>query len=421
LTDEVIRAENLTKVFNKSLVAVDHINFSVREGEVFGFLGPNGAGKTTTINMLITVLKPTEGNASVLGFDVVKQANEVRKVIGVVPQEYTADEDLTGYENVMLCADLYGIPRDIAKKRALELLELVELTDFKDKRVETYSGGMRRRLELACGLINRPKVLFLDEPTLGLDVQTRAATWEYIRRLKKEYGMTLFMTTHYLEEADALCDRIAIIDHGKIIVTGTPSQLKDSLGGDIITITIKENADFTDIIRSVENVKEVRKENGAYRIKAAKGEATAPLIIEALRRKGFTVTRLSLTEPTLNEVYLEYTGKSHPRHGRIKRILHRPKNNPKEGAWKVSEASAPNECKPSFARGLWALTRRELKKWLSDPVMLVMFVLQPLIWMGLLGKSMNIQGLFSSGSLGNIDIPNIQYREALRILPSTEL
>jgi len=310
LTEEVIRAENLTKVFNKSLVAVDHVTFSVRDGEIFGFLGPNGAGKTTTINMLITVLKPTEGTASVLGYDIVKQANEVRKVIGVVPQEYTADEDLTGYENIMLCADLYGIPRETAKKRALELLELVELTEFKDKRVETYSGGMRRRLELACGLINRPKVLFLDEPTLGLDVQTRAATWEYIRRLKKEYGMTLFMTTHYLEEADALCDRIAIIDHGKIVVTGSPSELKDSLGGDIITISIKENADVTSIIKSVENVKEVRSENGAYRIKTENGEATAPLIIEALRKKGYTVTRLSLTEPTLNEVYLEFTGRA---------------------------------------------------------------------------------------------------------------
>jgi ABC-2 type transport system ATP-binding protein len=310
MTEEVIKAEGLTKVFNKSLVAVDHISFSVRDGEIFGFLGPNGAGKTTTINMLITVLKPTEGTASVLGYDIIKQANEVRKVIGVVPQEYTADEDLTGYENVMLCADLYGIPRDIAKKRALELLELVELTDFKDKRVETYSGGMRRRLELACGLINRPKVLFLDEPTLGLDVQTRAATWDYIRRLKKEYNMTLFMTTHYLEEADALCDRIAIIDHGKIIVTGTPSELKDSIGGDIITIAIKEDADVTGIIKSVEKVKEVRNENGAYRIKAENGELTAPLIIEALRKKGYTVTRLSLTEPTLNEVYLEYTGRA---------------------------------------------------------------------------------------------------------------
>ncbi|NHV06293.1 MAG: ATP-binding cassette domain-containing protein, partial [Thaumarchaeota archaeon] len=168
MTEEVIRAENLTKVYNRSLVAVDHINFSVREGEIFGFLGPNGAGKTTTIGMLTTVLKPTEGTALVLGYDIVKQDSEVRKIIGVVPQEYTADEDLTGYENIMLCADLYGIPRDVAKKRALELLELVELADFKDKKVETYSGGMRRRLELAIGLINRPKVLFLDEPTLGL-------------------------------------------------------------------------------------------------------------------------------------------------------------------------------------------------------------------------------------------------------------
>ena len=310
MVDNVIVADGLTKVFNKNLVAVDHISFGVKEGEIFGFLGPNGAGKTTTINMLTTVLRPTEGAASVLGYDIVRQANEVRKVIGVVPQEYTADEDLTGYENIILCADLYGIPRETAKKRALDLLDLVELKKFKDKKVETYSGGMRRRLELACGLINRPKILFLDEPTLGLDVQTRTVTWEYIRRLKEEYGMTLFMTTHYLEEADALCDRIAIIDHGKIIVTGTPSKLKDSLGGDIITISIKENADVTAIILGVENVKEVKKQNGLYRIKAEYGEVAAPLIIEALRKKGYTVTKLSLTEPTLNEVYLEYTGRA---------------------------------------------------------------------------------------------------------------
>jgi len=310
MVEEVIKAEGLTKIFNKSLVAVDHVDFSVKHGEIFGFLGPNGAGKTTTINMLITVLKPTEGTASVLGYDIVKQANDVRKVIGVVPQEYTADEDLTGYENIILCADLYGIPRKVSKKRALELLDLVELTPFKDKRVETYSGGMRRRLELASGLINRPKVFFLDEPTLGLDVQTRAATWDYIRRLKKEYGMTLFMTTHYLEEADALCDRIAIIDHGKIVVTGTPSELKDSLGGDIITISIKEDVDVGDLIRDVENVKEVKKEDGAYRVKAEYGEVTAPFIIEALRKKGYTVTKLSMSEPTLNDVYLEYTGRA---------------------------------------------------------------------------------------------------------------
>jgi len=310
MNDEVIIAEELTKVFNKSLVAVDHISFSVKSGEIFGFLGPNGAGKTTTISMLITVLRPTEGTASVLGYDIVRQANDVRKVIGVVPQEYTADEDLTGYENIMLCADLYGIPREIAKKRALELLEMVELTQFKDKRVETYSGGMRRRLELACGLINRPKVLFLDEPTLGLDVQTRTATWNYIHKLKEEYGMTIFMTTHYLEEADALCDRIAIIDKGRIVSIGTPRELKDSLGGDIITISIKESVDVSELIRGVAHVKDVKKENGSYRIKAEFGEVTAPLIIEALRKGGYTVTRLSLTEPTLNEVYLEYTGRT---------------------------------------------------------------------------------------------------------------
>jgi ABC-2 type transport system ATP-binding protein len=308
--DDAIKAEGLTKVFNHSLVAVDHINFNVKHGEIFGFLGPNGAGKTTTINMLITILKPTDGHAYILGSDIAKQDTKVRNVIGVVPQEYTADEDLTGYENILLCADLYGIPRSISKKRATELLELVELSAFKDKRVQTYSGGMRRRLELACGLVNRPKLLFLDEPTLGLDVQTRAATWNYVKTLKKEFGMTLFMTTHYLEEADALCDRIAIIDHGKIIVIGTPEELKESLGGDIITLSIKQNVDITELISKIEHVKEVKNENGSYMIKSENGEITAPLIIEALRKEGYVVSKLSLTKPTLNEVYLEYTGKS---------------------------------------------------------------------------------------------------------------
>jgi len=308
--EDAIKAEGLTKVFNHNLVAVDHINFSVKHGEIFGFLGPNGAGKTTTIHMLITVLKPTEGKASILGYDIAKQHNEVRYSIGVVPQEYTADEDLTGIENILLCADLYGIPREVSKKRAADLLELVELTKFKDKKVQTFSGGMRRRLELACGLINRPKVLFLDEPTLGLDVQTRTATWNYIKTLKKEFGMTLFMTTHYLEEADTLCDRIAIIDHGKIIVVGTPTELKDSLGGDIITVAIKKDVDITGLIEKIKHVKEVKKENGSYMIKSENGEVTAPLIIEALRKEDHVVTRLSLTKPTLNEVYLQYTGRS---------------------------------------------------------------------------------------------------------------
>jgi ABC-2 type transport system ATP-binding protein len=308
--EDIIKVEGLTKVYNGNFTAVDHIDFCVKHGEIFGFLGPNGAGKTTTIGMLITVLKPTAGKAIVLGGDIAKQSLAVRSSIGVVPQEYTADEDLTGYENILLCADLYGISRSVSKKRTLELLQLVELTAFKDKRVQTYSGGMRRRLELACGLINRPKLLFLDEPTLGLDVQTRAATWNYVKMLKKEFGMTLFLTTHYLEEADALCDRIAIIDHGKIVVIGTPTDLKDSLGGDIITLAIQKEIDITDLISQIEHVKEVKKENGGYMIKSANGELAAPLIIEALRKNGYVVTKLSLSKPTLNDVYLQFTGKS---------------------------------------------------------------------------------------------------------------
>jgi len=310
VVENIIEAKGLTRVFNKNLVAVDHVTFEVEEGEIYGFLGPNGAGKTTTINMLITVLKPTEGTAKVCGYDIVKEANMVRRSIGVVPQEYTADEDLTGYENVILCADLYGIPRKTSKKRAVELLDLVQLTEFKDKKVETYSGGMRRRLELACGLINRPRVLFLDEPTLGLDVQTRANIWAYIKLLKREYGMTLFMTTHYLEEADELCDRIAIIDHGKILVVGSPEELKSGLGGDIINLSVNEDKDISNLIEEIENVREVKRTGNGYRIKVKDGELTAPLIIETLRREGFKVTKLSLSKPTLNEVYLEYTGRS---------------------------------------------------------------------------------------------------------------
>jgi len=306
----VIETNNLTRRFG-TLVAVDHVSFSVEDGEIFGFLGPNGAGKTTTIHMLTTVLKPTEGNATVCGYDIRKQASDVRNCIGVVPQEYTADEDLTGLENILLCADLYGIPKGVSKERANELLELVELLKFKDKRVETYSGGMRRRLELACGLINRPKVSFLDEPTLGLDVQTRIATWGYIKRLKEEFGMTLFMTTHYLEEADNLCDRIAIIDKGKIIALDTPNALKESLGGDIMTLTIEQkDADITSLIETSSKVKEVKKQDNTYRVKVEDGEETAPRILSLLMEKGYKVAKLSLTKPTLDEVYLEYTGKT---------------------------------------------------------------------------------------------------------------
>ena len=262
----MLRVQNLTKTFDHRINVVDQVSFEVFEGEIFGFLGPNGAGKSVTIRMLTTVLKPSSGTAIIGGNDISKNAQAVRRKIGVVPQEYTADEDLTGFENVMLCATLYGIRRSVAHARAHELLDLVELSRDADRKVDTYSGGMRRRLEIACGLINRPRLLFLDEPTLGLDVQTRAAVWSYIRKLKQEFGMTLFMTTHCLEEADSLCDRIALIDHGKIIKMGTPLELKESIGGDIVQLQAGDQSDLTDIISNVKNVVEVTKEGSSYRI-----------------------------------------------------------------------------------------------------------------------------------------------------------
>lgn len=308
---KIIEVDGLTKVFNGTNRAVDGVSFDVSEGETFGFLGPNGAGKSTTINMLTTLLRPTGGRAKVCGYDITHHPAEVRRSIGVVPQEYTADEDLTGYENVMLCADFYGIPRDISKPRAQELLSLVELTDAAKRKVDTYSGGMRRRLELACGLVSRPKLLFLDEPTLGLDVQTRVAVWSYVKKLKEEYDMTLFMTTHYLEEADSTCDMIAIIDHGKILKIGSPEELKASLGGDIIQIGVKESEqDISPLILQIEHVRDVKKQDSTYRVKAELGEEVAPAIIDLIRTKGFHVTKISLTKPTMDEVYLEYTGRS---------------------------------------------------------------------------------------------------------------
>jgi len=235
----------------------------------------------------------------------------VRRSIGIVPQDSTADEDLTGVENVLLCADFYGIPRAVSTRRAQELLELVELAKYSKKKVSTYSGGMKRRLELASGLINHPKLLFLDEPTLGLDVQTRAAVWDYIRWLKDEFHMTLFMTTHYLDEADSLCDRIALIDHGKILTIGSPSQLKESLGGDIIEVQVQDGAvDLTQTIRGIRNVVDVRRTNSDYRIKTLLGEETAPAVMEAVRLGGAKVTKISIAKPSLDQVYLEYTGRS---------------------------------------------------------------------------------------------------------------
>jgi ABC-2 type transport system ATP-binding protein len=310
-TKAIVKVDGLTKTYDGKFKAVDKVSFEIEEGEIFGFLGPNGAGKSTTINMLTTLLSPSSGHAIVCGFDVHRHANDVRRNVGIVPQEYTADEDMTAMANILLCADLYGIPRSDSKPHAMELLKLVELQDAANRKVKTYSGGMRRRLELACGLINYPKLLFLDEPTLGLDVQTRAAVWKYIRMLKREYHMTLFLTTHYLEEADSLCDRIAIIDHGHIIKIGTPTQLKEGIGGDVIVVGVKEGeTDLSSEIGKIPLVKEVKKNGNEYRIKAEAGEEASPQIMDLIRSRGLHVTKISLTKPSLDEAYLELTGRT---------------------------------------------------------------------------------------------------------------
>ncbi len=305
-----IETRDLTKNFG-SLLAVDKVSFMVNEGEIFGFLGPNGSGKTTTINMLTTLINPTSGLAKVSGFDVVKESDMVRRSLGLVPQDLTVDEDLTGRENIILQSKLYHVSRDVAKKRSEEVLNLVDLLDAADRKVDTYSGGMRKRLELAEGLIHYPKVLFLDEPTLGLDVQTRSVMWAYIKRLREEQKMTIFLTTHYMDEADKLCDRIAIIDHGKIITEGPPAKLKESLGGDLIEIELSEGTpELIHALSSISSVSGVERNGNIYRIRVTKSEEAIPSVLKTILHKNLDVKSVSLQKPSLDQVYLNYTGRS---------------------------------------------------------------------------------------------------------------
>lgn len=305
---KIIEAENLTKIYKKPTKAVDHISFSVEEGELFGFLGPNGAGKTTTIKMLTTLATITAGKATVAGFDVDETPAAVRKSIGIVPQELTADDELKGIENLLLTAKLHHVPSERAKRRAQDLLSLLELEGAAERQVKTYSGGMRRRLQLAMGLIHDPKILFLDEPTLGLDVQTRQNMWAYIRHLNKDDGITVFMTTHYLEEADLICERIAIIDNGVIKVSGAPQELKGKLGGTVLTLQLTNGADITPIIKTLPDVAEVTMQDHIYQIKLTRTETALPTIVDAITRKGLKISDISLAKPTLDQVFLQITG-----------------------------------------------------------------------------------------------------------------
>jgi len=309
---DAIVAEGLSKTFNGSVKAVDSISFSVHEGEVYGFLGPNGAGKTTTLSMLTAVLGPSAGRATVDGVDVFHHPHDLKQRIGLVFQESTADQDLTGRENLELAAALFNVPVRDTPKRVEDLLERLALADSADRLVKTYSGGMRRRLELAVGIIHSPHVLFLDEPTLGLDPQGRAGFWKIIRDLRAETGMTVFLTTHYLDEADGMCERIAIIDHGKIVARGTPSELKDQVGGDVVTVRPSGATEGLEAaLKGLPGVTSVVVQDGSFRVKCPNGESLIPKVVAAAGTLGVGLAGVSLRRPSLDEVFLEFTGREY--------------------------------------------------------------------------------------------------------------
>ncbi len=305
----IIETNQLTKAFN-SFKAVDSLNITVDSGEIFGLLGPNGAGKTTTISMLCTILRPTAGRAKVNGFDIVKEAQQVRKSIGIVFQDPSVDDRLTARENLYMHANLYGVPPGEQKRRIDDVLELVQLADRADDLLRTYSGGMRRRLELARGLIHYPKVLFLDEPTIGLDPQTRDHIWTYIRELKKAHDITVVLTTHYMDEADRLSDRIAIMDHGKIVILDTPSKLKETLEGDVVMVKANNLYLLSELTKKWLGLEKQQTVDGELQITVRNGKAVMPRIMELATQNNIYVESLLLREPNLEDVFLHYTGRT---------------------------------------------------------------------------------------------------------------
>ena len=304
MSDDIIKVDNLVKKFGE-LVAVDNISFSVAPGEIFGFLGPNGAGKTTTINILCTLSRPTSGRATIDGFDVVRQQKQVRQLIGLVFQDPSLDERLSGLQNLRFHALVYNMPASMREQRIKQVLTMTELWDKRNNEVRTYSGGMKRRLELARGLLHHPKVLFLDEPTLGLDPQTRNRLWEYILELRQREGTTIFLTTHYMDEA-ANADRIAIIDYGKIVALDTPERLKEIVGKDIILVKTGDDD------RAAEEIKlryqiEARHDSDGLAFEVTNGEEFIPSFIKEF---GTKILSVSLRRPTLDDVFLKLTGRA---------------------------------------------------------------------------------------------------------------
>ncbi|MGD6808302.1 MAG: ATP-binding cassette domain-containing protein [Candidatus Bathyarchaeia archaeon] len=306
---QVIETFNLTKAYN-SFKAVDKLNISVDSGEVFGLLGPNGAGKTTTVSMLCTILKPTSGTATVDGHDIIKDPGKVRKSIGIVFQDPSIDDRLTGRENLFMHANLYGVPVSVQKERIEKILNLIELEDRADDLLRTYSGGMRRRLEIGRGLIHQPKVLFLDEPTVGLDPQTRDHIWRYIKELKEANDITVVLTTHYMDEADRLSDRIAIVDHGKVVVLDTPQKLKETLEGDVIAIRANNNEALGKLVSKWLGFTKNQVINDTLEVTVPNGKNVMPRIVELASGNNIYIESIVLREPNLEDVFLHYTGSS---------------------------------------------------------------------------------------------------------------
>lgn len=297
------------KKYYKDVKAVDDVSFEVNEGEIFGFLGPNGAGKTTAIKMLVTLLRPTEGTAKVAENDIIKNPDKVRNNIGIVFQEPALDDRLTGKENLDFHARMYGMKKDKRIERIKEVLKLVDLEDKANALVKTYSGGMKRRLEIARGLMHHPKILFLDEPTLGLDPQTRRSIWDYIKDLNEKEKITIFLTTHYMEEADFLCSRVAIIDHGKILVIDEPSKLKSQLGNDIITISCSNSELCSDYLKKEAWVESIKTVNSNIIIGTREVEKKLPIIVKMAENHNVEIKTIDIRKPTLEDVFLNYTGR----------------------------------------------------------------------------------------------------------------
>ncbi len=303
----IIEVRHLEQRFG-DLKAVDDVCFSVKEGEIYSFLGPNGAGKSTVINTLITLLPVQKGSVSIAGYDVASQPQEVRKAIGIVFQIETLDRDLTVWEALEFHGRIYSLPQGLRQKRIEEMISLVELEDKRDVRTRHLSGGMKRRLEIARGLMTSPKVLFLDEPTLGLDTQTRIKLWEYIRKVNQA-GTTIFLTTHYMDEADQVSNWIDIIDHGKIIASGNPLKLKNDLGRDMIYMETNDDEAALQIVRSLDVVKEVRRTSKGLRISIySDGTYSLPAIMDLLKEHGVAIAGVNLKKPTLDDVFVYHTG-----------------------------------------------------------------------------------------------------------------